>query len=140
MDFNKNLLIYPMAFYAFHMFGVGVHLFRTRVKALKNKEVSMKYFKAYTESAPPEYSRIAERHYENQFEVPTMFFPVGVMHFALGMANTVTLSLMWIFVISRLLHSYIHLGSNNVRVRMIFFMISWLVIVALWAQAIYFIA
>lgn len=139
MDFNKKLLIYPMALYAFHMFFVAIYLFRTRVRALKNKEVSMKYFRAYTEAGPPEYSRIAERHYENQFEVPTMFFPVGVMHFALGQANNLTLGLMWLFVASRLVHTYVHLGSNNVRVRMIFFMISWLVIVALWAQAIFFI-
>lgn len=137
MDFNKNLLIYPMAFYAFWMFGVAVHLFRTRVRALKNKEVSMKYFRAYTEAPPPEYSRIAERHYENQFEVPTLFFPVGVMHFALGMANSLTLILMWLFVASRLLHTFTHLGSNNIKVRMIFFMISWVMIVALWAQMIF---
>lgn len=139
MDFNKNLLIYPMAFYVFWMFGTAIHLFRTRVRALKNKEVSMKYFRAYTEAPPPEYSRVAERHYENQFEVPTLFFPVGVMHFALGLANPLTLGLMWLFVVARLLHTYVHLGSNNVRVRMIFFMISWVVIVALWAQAIMFV-
>lgn len=137
MDFNKNLLIYPMAFYAFWMFGVAVHLFRTRVRALKNREVSMKYFRAYTETPPPEYSKIAERHYENQFEVPTLFFPVGVMHYALGMANGLTLGIMWLFVASRLLHTYVHLGSNNIRIRMIFFMISWVAIVALWAQMIF---
>lgn len=136
---NKNLLIYPMALYACHMFFVAIYLFRTRVKALQNKEVSMKYFRAYTEATPPEYSRIAERHYENQFEVPTLFFPVGVMHFALGMANNLTLGLMWLFVVSRLAHTSIHLGSNNIRVRMIFFTIGWVTIVALWLQAIFFI-
>ena len=137
MDFSKNLLIYPMAFYAFWVFGTAIHLFRTRVRALKGKEVSMKYFQSYTAAPPPEYSRIAERHYENQFEVPTMFFPVGVMHFALGLANPLTLVLMWTFVVARMLHTFIHLGGNNVRVRMIFFMISWLCIVALWAQMIF---
>lgn len=140
MDFNKNLLIYPMAFYAFWMFGVAVHLFRTRVRALKNREVSMRYFRAYTEAPPPEYSKVAERHYENQFEVPTLFFPVGVMHFALGLANPLTLGIMWAFVVARMLHTFIHLGSNNVRVRMIFFMISWACIVALWVQMLFLVA
>ena len=136
---DKNLLIYPMAFYALWMFGIAVHLFRTRVRALQNKEVSMKYFKTYNDAPPPEYSRIAERHYENQFEVPTLFFPVGVMHFALGMANGLTLGLMWLFVVSRMLHTFIHLGSNKVRIRMIFFTISWIMILALWLQIIFFI-
>jgi len=139
MDFQKNLLIYPMAFYVFWMFAVAIHLFRTRVRALKNREVSMKYFKSYTENTLPEYSKVAERHYENQFEVPTMFFPVGVMHFALGAANSYTLALMWLFVAARVLHTFVHLGSNRVQVRMVFFMISWLAIVALWAQMVYFV-
>lgn len=139
MDFNKNLLIYPMAFYAFWMFGVAVHLFRTRVRALKNKEVSMKYFRAYTEAPPPEYSKVAERHYENQFEVPTLFFSTGIMHFALGAANNLTLGLMWLFVVSRLAHTFIHLGSNNVRFRMVSFFIGWFTIVALWAQMVFFV-
>jgi len=139
MEFQKNLLIYPMAFYAFYMFGIAVYLFRTRVSALKNREVSMKYYKAYTDTPPPEYSRVAERHYENQFEVPTMFFPVGVMHFAFGMANSLTVGLMWMFVAARLLHSFIHLGRNNVKLRMAFFTLSWFAIIGLWAQMLYFV-
>ena len=139
MELQKNLLVYPMAFYAVYMFGIAVYLFRTRVRALKNKEVSFKYFKSYTDAPPPEYSKIAERHYANQFEVPTLFFPTGVMHFALGMANVWTLALMWLFVAARLLHSFIHLGRNEVRVRMVFFTIGWLAIVALWVQAVYFV-
>ena len=139
MDFSKNLLIYPMAFYAVYMFGIAIYLFRIRVKGLKSKEIKFNYFKAYTDATLPEYAKVAERHYENQFEVPTLFFPTGVMHFALGMANPLTLGLMWLFVISRLLHSFIHLGSNNVRVRMVSFTIGWVAIVALWFQAVFFI-
>lgn len=136
---DKNLLIYPMAFYAFWIFGTAIHLFRTRVRALKNKEVSMKYFQSYTAAPPPEYSRIAERHYENQFEVPTMFFSVGAMQFALGFANSLTLVLMWAFVVARVIHTFIHLGSNNILTRMKFFTTSWICILALWAQMIFFI-
>lgn len=139
MEFQKNLLIYPMAFYIFWMFGVALYLLRTRIKAIKNKEISFKYFKAYTDTTLPEYSKVAERHYENQFEVPTLFFPVGVMHFALGLANPLTLGLMWLFVVSRMFHTFIHLGSNNVKIRMIFFVISWIVILALWTQMVLFV-
>ena len=141
MDFNKNLLIYPMAFYAFYMFGIATYMFRMRVKALKNREVSMKYFKSYgSETPPPEYAKIAERHYENQFEVPTLFFSTGVMQYALGMANNLTLGLLWLFVISRLLHSFIHLGSNNIKFRMPFFTLGWFALLVLWAQMLFFIA
>lgn len=141
MDFQKNLLVYPMAFYAFYMFAVAIHMFRMRVRALKNREVSMKYFKSYggETPAPPEYAKIAERHYENQFEVPTLFFSTGIMQYSLGMANSLTLGLMWLFVVSRLLHSFIHLGSNKMKFRMSFFTLGWLALLALWAQMIYFI-
>lgn len=139
MDFQKNLLIFPMAFYVFHMFGVALYLFHTRVTALKNKEVSMKYFKAYNEGLPPDYSRVAERHYENQFEVPTLFFSTGIMHFSLGMANSLTLGLLWLFVVSRVFHTFIHLGSNNIRFRMLFFTSGWFALLALWAQMVFFI-
>lgn len=136
---EKNLLIYPMAFYAFWMFGVALNLLRTRVKGVKSREIKFKYFKAYTDTTLPEYARVAERHYENQFELPTLFFSTGVMHFALGAANNVTLSLMWIFVVSRLVHTFIHLGSNDVRFRMVSFFIGWIAIVALWVQLVVFV-
>jgi hypothetical protein len=139
MEFHKNLLIYPMAFYAFYMFGTAVYMFRMRVRALKSKEVSMKYFKSYASDtpAPPEYAKIAERHYENQFEVPTLFFSTGIMHFSLGMANSLTLGLLWLFVVSRVLHTYIHVGSNNIRFRMPFYTLGWFALLALWAQMVY---
>lgn len=139
MDFQKNLLIYPMAFYVFWMFGVALNLLRTRLKGIKNREINFKYFKAYTDTSLPEYAKVAERHYENQFEVPTLFFPTGVILFALGMANSLTVGLMWLFVVSRMAHTIIHLSSNHLQLRMVSFFVGWLAIIALWAQMVYFV-
>lgn len=139
MDFQKNLLIYPMAFYVFWMLLIAMNLFRTRVKGIKSREIKFNYFKAYNDTTLPEWAKVAERHYENQFEVPTLFFPTGIMHFALGMANPLTLGLMWFFVATRVIHTFIHLGSNNVQFRMYAFFAGWLTIVALWAQMVYFV-
>ena len=40
--------------------------------------------------------------------------------------------LAWGFVATRAVHSYVHLGSNNVRFRALSYFAGWIVIIAMW--------
>ena len=52
--------------------------------------------------------------------------------FAAGLAGTLLVALAWVYVGLRLLHSFIHLGSNDVLWRFRVFALSWIALLAYW--------
>lgn len=130
----KQLLILPMAVYAFYMVGFAGFMFLSRVRGIRAGEVSPKYFKVYSGGSPSERLELIAQHYENQFEVPILFLITCTLILSLNIVNTTTLVLAWVFVVSRGFHAWIHLGRNNVRQRAAAFSIGWISILFLWVQ------
>lgn len=126
-----------MAFYAFYICCLTVYMFRSRVRAIKAQEMPMNFFKVYKGDATDRVIVIG-RHYDNQFQVPMLFFMTCLAHMAVNVVNTTTLALAWGFVVSRLIHSYVHLGGNKIRKRVIAFAVGWVLILLMWIQLIYF--
>lgn len=136
----KTELVYPMALYVLLMFIAAMHSFRLRVAAIKSGEVPMGFYKAQVGHTPPEPVIIAGRHYDNQFQVPILFFIACALHIQMGAAGVATVVLAWLFVATRLAHSWVFLGKNSIRQRLRFFAAGWLVVLALWVQLAYFAA
>lgn len=134
----KYPLIFPMAVYVFFVGGLLAYMFRTRVRAIKTQQMKMNFFKTYSGQELPENVIVAGRHYDNQFQLPMLFFITCGIHMITGMSNYATLFLAWAFVVSRFAHSWVHLGSNKVRHRVVVFGIGWLIVLLLWAQLVYF--
>lgn len=132
---TKFQLIYPMAFYVFYIFALAVYMFMARLQVLKNRQVSMNYFKTYSgEAGPQDQALVAARHFDNQFQVPVLFLLTCAVHCALDQATYMTLALAWLFVATRIVHSWIHLGANNVRRRAAVYGLGWLVVLAMWIE------
>jgi hypothetical protein len=55
--------------------------------------------------------------FANQFELPVLFYVLTILAYVTHWAGYVFLILAWIFVIFRILHAYVHVTSNVVRVR-----------------------
>ena len=72
-------------------------------------------------------------NYQNQFEVPVLFYALLPLLLVTGLADAVSVSLAWVFVASRLVHSYIHLGSNIVIRRFRVFVFGFAIVVVMWA-------
>lgn len=133
----KNQLIIPMAIYVFYIWFLAVYMFRTRVQSVKDKDVTFGYFRTYTGQFLKEKAIVVGRHYDNQFQVPVLFFMTCAVFIALDKINSITLILAWSFVVSRFYHAWIHLGSNDVRKRVVAFVIGWAMVLLLWVQIIY---
>lgn len=127
-------MIMPMAAMVFYMFGIGVMTFFVRKNAVQTKKVSAKYFRVYDigEKAPPEFVVRMGRHYDNQMQLPVLFLITGLACLFYGLNGWITVSLGWAFVASRALHTYIHLGSNNIIYRAGAFGLGWILIAVLW--------
>jgi len=104
---------------------------RGRVAAVRAGEVKLKDI-ALDGSMWPERLRKPANNYQNQFELPVLFYAVVTLVIATGLADGVSLFLAWAFVASRLVHSFIHLGTNNMVHRLFAFSASLAVLAAMW--------
>lgn len=55
--------------------------------------------------------------FSNQFELPVLFYVLTILAYVTHKAGIIFVILAWLFVIFRLLHAYVHVTSNRVRVR-----------------------
>jgi hypothetical protein len=53
----------------------------------------------------------------NQFELPLLFYVLTILEWVTRHAGIVFVVLAWLFVLFRLAHVYVHVTSNDVRVR-----------------------
>lgn len=129
----KFQLILPMATYVLYMWLLAILNFRVRVGAVRSGKVSYKYFKSMTGDATERVITVG-RHYDNQFQLPFLFFTVLCAHLASGSGDWWTVGLAWLFIATRFVHSFVHLGSNKIPRRIVAFAAGWIVILALWSQ------
>jgi hypothetical protein len=70
--------------------------------------------------------------FSNQFELPVLFYVLTILEYVTHLAGIVFVVLAWIFVIFRILHAYVHVTSNIVRLRGAFFAIGAVVLAIMW--------
>jgi len=70
--------------------------------------------------------------FSNQFELPVLFYVLTILSIITHHADLVFLILAWIFVIFRILQAFVHVTSNNVRYRGLYYFGSALALVVMW--------
>ena len=70
--------------------------------------------------------------FSNQFELPVLFYVLTILAIMTRHADFLFVVLAWIFVLSRLAQAYVHVTSNNIRLRGLFFGIGALVLTIMW--------
>lgn len=125
-------LIYPMfAMFLLSAF-VLVGLFLARVRAVRQGEVDINYFRLYQGAAEPRRSAQWARHFANLFEAPVLFYPVCLAAATTHRDATSLTVLAWCYVAVRIAHAWVHLTFNGFRWRVRTYMGSWLVLAAMW--------
>ncbi len=129
---DPTAIVYPgIAMFSLSL-AVLFHLGVSRFAAIRRRDVSVKYYRLYNEGEQPERLQLLSRHVQNHFEVPPLFYIVLLFLLVTGSVNPVAVTLAWLFFLSRCLHSYIHLGSNDVRRRFLTYGASGLILAGLW--------
>ncbi len=70
--------------------------------------------------------------FSNQFELPVLFYVLTILEYITHQAGVAFVVLAWIFVIFRILHAYVHVTSNIVRLRGALFAVSAVVLAIMW--------
>lgn len=129
---TQELIFYPsIAMFALTA-AMLVRLGMQRYRAVEAGEVDPRYYRLFTDGEePPELRKLA-RHVQNHFEVPPLFHIVVLMFYVTGQVTLASLVLAWLFVLTRCLHSVMHLGRNSVPRRFASFITSGAVLAVLW--------
>jgi hypothetical protein len=130
---NASSLVYPMFAMVLLTGTTLILLFRGRLRAVRERKVTPKYFQVYQGETEPEATAQTARHFVNLFEAPTLFYAACLAAMVTGQTGTTTVVLAWSYVAARLVHSYIHLGGNVLQARIGAYFTSWAVLIALWS-------
>lgn len=86
--------------------------------------------KTYDEELPAA-ARFPSENYKNLFELPVLFFVLSFCALITGLGGTMMVTLAWIFVATRVVHSLIHCTYNNVMHRFLVFLLGVLVVIVM---------
>ena len=125
-------LVYPMLAMVLLTFGVALALFRARLRAIREGHTAVSYFRLLQGSPEPEFLAKPTRHLVNLFETPVLFYAGCLAAMVAGVDGPVVIGLAWAYVLARLFHAWVHLGTNRIRVRIRAFAAGWLCLLALW--------
>ena len=128
-------LLLPLLAQVALTFIVMTSMYRGRVAEINSKKIDPQSIKTreksrqlLTDSAP------ASDNFSNLFELPVLFYTAILLTLILMVQDSILVILAWTFVISRYLHSFIHVTYNRVMHRFYMFLLSSFVLLAYWVR------
>lgn len=123
-------ILLPLFIQVLLVIAIGVVMAKRRQDAFK----SGTHFRdiALREPNWPKPALQAANSYANQFEMPVLFYVAVIVAIITRHADIVEVALAWVFVVCRYLQAFIHLTSNQVRHRAIWFGLSSLAVIVMW--------
>ncbi|GAB3035932.1 MAPEG family protein [Bowmanella dokdonensis] len=130
-------MLYPLFAMFLLTLVVAMVMLKRRIGAAKAGTIRFSYFKVMQGQEIPEKVLQAGRQYQNLFEMPVLFYLVGVLYMLLNMESLLAVALAWGFVGFRVVHTLIHLSYNHVMHRLLAFLASVIVLTVLWGMLIW---
>ena len=132
---NQTAIFFPVFALAAWTFAILLLIPYKRIKAVALKQLVADDFKlGESKNVPPSVS-LPNQNYTNLLELPILFYVICLVLFVTRSVDAMAIYLAWIYVGFRLIHSVVHLTSNNVFQRLIIFAIGFFVLVAMWVRA-----
>ena len=126
-----SFVLLPLFVQVLLTFAVGFWLAGVRTPALRRGEVRPADI-ALREPNWPKHALQIGNSYQNQFELPVLFYVLTILAVMTRHADLVFVLLSWVFVVTRVLHALVHVTSNDLRQRGALFGVGALVIAIMW--------
>lgn len=125
-------MILPMFAMLMLILAIAILAVIVRIKSVTSGVIKISYYRAMQGQDVPDMVTRSTRCFNNQFEVPILFYIVSTLHVTMDTANILAITLAWCFVLMRILQTVIHLTYNNIIHRMLCFWAGFLVVLAMW--------
>ncbi|MDB5536897.1 MAG: hypothetical protein JWQ65_1772 [Devosia sp.] len=116
MPLTAKLLILSIAAQVLLTIGILLLMGRERVPRVMSGEIRWQDI-AVDRSAYPLRARLLSNSFDNQFQLPVLFYVVALLALWSGSIGWVEVILAWLFVILRYVHAVIHTTSNSLLPR-----------------------
>ena len=113
---SQQLIFIPVLIQITLTLGLYILLGIAKSRALKLGDVNEDRRGLHDDAWPDSVLKI-NNCIRNQFETPVLFYVLVLLFAATGSVTPIVHTLVWLFVLSRLIHAYIHTGSNYVPLR-----------------------
>ena len=131
MTLTAKLLILAMALQVLLTMVILVLMGRERVPRVMSGEIPIADV-AVERTAYPLRARLLSNNFDNQFQLPVLFYVAGLLVLWTGSVGWLELLLAWLFVGLRYVHAAIHVTSNAMLHRFAVYTAGLAVLAALW--------
>jgi len=107
-----------------------VPMSKARVKSVVDGKVKGSVYKLNV--GEPEESLRFTRAISNQYETPTLYYAVCLAAYVTSNTSVAMIVLAWAFGLLKVVHTYVHVTTNNLRHRRPIFMMCYLILILLW--------
>ena len=127
---NQNSIFLPVLIQITLVIALYVYLAIAKSRALQRGEVDEDRRALFDDAWPDSVLKI-NNCIRNQFDIPVLFYVSIFILWSLGAVNVFVHVASWLFVATRIVHAYIHTGSNYVPLRRSVFSIGVLILLVL---------
>jgi hypothetical protein len=113
---NGRLILFPVLAQVLLTLVVYVRLNAAKIGARRRGEVDLQRRALHDDAWPDSIIKI-NNNIRNQFELPVLFYVLAFALLALDAVTGFVLAIATLFVLSRIVHAWVHLGSNHVPAR-----------------------
>jgi len=124
-------LLIPLFLQVALTFALMSWMWSHRVEAIKSGQVTFTDVSLREPVWPKRATQIGNC-FQNQLETPMLFYVVIALALITRTTGVVFVTLAWAFVMARLVHAYIHTGTNNVRMRFYAMLTGVIILAAMW--------
>lgn len=130
----EKLILLPVFVQIILTSVVMILMGKRRIRAAKNKEITVAAFKTMNLAGANEQVIATSRNFDNQFQMPVLYLFSVLFTLQLGVVDLGYVLLGAAFVLLRVLHTLIHIGSNKVRLRFAIFLLGCVALWLLWLR------
>jgi hypothetical protein len=128
---NIQMVLLPVFVQVALTFALLIGMALARRQTLVSGETKMRDMALGQPAWPAKVTQIGNS-YHSQLQLPLLFYVLVIFAWMTKQADTIFLVMAWIFVLSRLVHAYIHTTSNRVPLRFNAFAAGAIVLLLMW--------
>jgi len=125
-------MVYPMFAMVVLTTVFGCFAFFARINSVKSGQGRLRTYKLMNTSEFPEEVAKTTGCFNNQFQVPVLFYIGCLLYLILNLTSPVALFIAWAFVLTRCAHGFIYITYNHLLHRVIAFWLSVVAVLILW--------
>ncbi len=132
----ESIFILTIPLYILYIMGLMLFMFSKRTHALRKGDLRLSYFRSY-QGETPQHLQVIKNHFDNQFQVPLLYMVTCLAAVHMQVVSGITVALGYYFIFSRVVHSLIHLGSNDVKKRAVVYFSGIIAVILIWFEIIF---